>query len=185
VVVTGAGKLKENILAAEGIGNQAELDLIGIKATRLNAQTLKTAMDSHPATPKTPEEVQNLASTGKNIVMGGLVPGYSTDAVAATVAELLDADLYIATSIHGVHSHDPEHPEAEKLDEVTTEKLKQIVSGNNQAGKHDLIDGTAIGIIERSEIPTRVFRGLPKNIGKPDQIEGTDIISNPKKQKPF
>jgi len=100
------------------------------------------------------------------------------------VAELLDADLYIATSIHGVHSHDPEHPEAEKLDEVTTEKLKQIVSGNNQAGKHDLIDGTAIGIIERSEIPTRVFRGLPKNIRKPDQIEGRISFPTPKK-KPF
>lgn len=176
VVVTGAGKLKENILAAEEVGNQAELDLIGIKATRLNAQTLKTAMDSHPKTPETPEEVQGLAATGENFVMGGLVPGYSTDAVAATVAELLGGELYIATSIHGVHSHDPERPEAEKLDEVTTGKLKQIVSGNNQAGKHDLIDGTAIDIIERSEIPTRVFRGLPENISKPEQVEGTNIV---------
>jgi len=176
VVVTGAGKLKENILAAEEIGNQAELDLIGIKATRLNAQTLKTAIDSHPRTPETPEEVQELATTGKNIVMGGLVPGYSTDAVAATVAELLDGDLYIATSIHGVHSHDPEHPEAEKLDEITTGKLKQIVSGNNQAGKHDLIDGTAIGIIERSNIKTRVFQGMPENVSKSGKVEGTDIV---------
>lgn len=142
----------------------------------MNAQTLKTAIDSHPRTPETPEEVQELTTTGKNIVMGGLVPGYSTDAVAATVAELLDGELYIATSIHGVHSHDPEHSEAEKLDEVTTGKLKQIVSGNNQAGKHDLIDGTSIGIIERSEIPTRVFRGLPENISKLEQVEGTDII---------
>lgn len=178
VVVTGAGKLKENMLAAEEIGNQAELDLIGIKATRLNAQTLKTAMDSHPKTPETPEEVQQIAVTGENFVMGGLVPGYSTDAVAATVAELLDGELYIATSIHGVHSREPEHPEAEKLDEVKTEKLKEIVSGNNQAGKHDLIDGTAIEIIERSEIPTRVFRGVPENIRKPTQAEGTDVISD-------
>lgn len=176
--MTGAGKLKENILAAEGIGNQAELDLIGIKATRLNAQTLKTAMESHPKTPETPEEVQEIAATGENFVMGGLVPGYSTDAVAATVAELLDAQLYIATSIHGVHSHDPEHPEAEKLDEIKTGKLKQIVSGNNQAGKHDLIDSTAIQIIERSGIPTRVFRGLPGNIRNLENVEGTDIVSS-------
>ena len=175
VVVTGAGKLKEHILAAEKVGNQAELDMIGIKATRLNAQTLKTAMDAHPATPKTPGEIQEVAATGENFVMGGLVPGYSTDAVAATVAELLDAELYIATSIHGVHSRDPEHPEAEKLDEVTTEKLKQIVSGNNRAGKHDLIDGTAIEIIERSEISTKVFRGLPGNINELETTEGTMV----------
>lgn len=175
VVVTGAGKLKEHILAAENFANQAELDMIGIKATRLNAQTLKTAMNAHPTTPETPEEVQEVAATGENIVMGGLVPGYSTDAVAATVAELLDGELYIATSIHGVHSRDPEHPEAEKLDEVTTEKLKQIVSGNNRAGKHDLIDGTAIEIIERSEISTKVFKGLPMNISDLDSVEGTVI----------
>jgi uridylate kinase len=178
VVVTGAGKLKENILAAKKVGNQAELDLIGIEATRLNAQTLTTAMESHPKIAKTPEEVQELAATGKNFVMGGLVPGYSTDAVAATVAELLDGELYIATSIHGVHSHEPGHPEAEKIDEVTTGKLKTIISGNNQAGKHDLIDSTAIEIIERSEIPTRVFQGMPENVRKPEQAEGTDIISN-------
>jgi uridylate kinase len=181
VIVTGAGKLKENILAAEEVANQAELDLIGIKATRLNAETLKTAIESHPKTPQTPEEVQEVASTGKNFVMGGLVPGYSTDAVAATVAELLDAELYIATSIHGVHSRDPDYPEAEKLDEVTTGKLREIVSGNNQAGKHDLIDGTAIGIIERSEIPTRVFRGIPENISKPEKVEGTDIVPTQKR----
>jgi len=114
-------------------------------------------------------------------VMGGLVPGYSTDAVAATVAELLDGELYIATSIHGVHSHDPEHPEAEKLDEVTPGKLKSIVSGNNQAGKHDLIDRTAIGIIERSTIPTRVFQGLPGNIKKPGDADGTDIVPSQKR----
>ena len=176
VVVTGAGKLKENILAAEEVGNQAELDLIGIKATRLNAQTLTTAMESYPKIPETVDEVQEVATTGKNLVMGGLVPGYSTDAVAATVAELLDGELYIATSIHGVHSRAPEHPEAEKLDEVSTEKLKEIISGNNNAGKHDLIDRTAIGIIERSEITTRVFQGLPQNISKPGQAEGTNIV---------
>lgn len=178
VVVTGAGKLKKNILAAEKIGNQAELDLIGIKATRLNAQTLKTAINSHPKIPETPEEVQELAATGEDIVMGGLVPGYSTDAVAATVAELLDAKLYIATSIHGVYTRDPNHPESKKLDEVKTQKLKEITSGNNQAGKHDLIDSTAIEIIERSNIPTKVFRGLPKNIGNFKQVDGTDIISD-------
>lgn len=176
VVVTGAGKLKDHILAAEDFANQAELDMIGIKATRLNAQTLKTAMDAHPKIPETPEEVQEVAATGENIVMGGLVPGYSTDAVAATVAELLDAELYIATSIDGVYTRDPEHPESEKLEEVPTQELREIVSGNNNAGKHDLIDGTAIEIIERSEISTNVFEGTVENIRSPDQAEGTEIF---------
>lgn len=176
VIVTGAGNLKQHILAANDIGNQAELDLIGIQATRLNAQTLKTAMDAHPGTPESPEKIQELVATGQDIVMGGLVPGYSTDAVAATVAELLDAKLYIATSIDGVYSREPEHPEAERLKEVSTEKLKNIVSGNNSAGKHDLIDSTAIEIIGRSSIPTKVFKGEPGNIEVFNRVKGTQIV---------
>jgi len=175
VVVTGAGKLKKNILAAEDFANQAELDMIGIKATRLNAQTLKTAMKSHPKIPETPEEVEEVGATGKNFVMGGMVPGYSTDAVAATVAELLEAELYIATSVDGVYTADPEAEDSERMEEVTVSELEDLTDGNNDAGKHDLIDGTALEIISRSEITSKVFEGSPENVRQPEEARGTDI----------
>lgn len=174
-VVTGAGKLKENILAAEDIANQAELDMIGIKATRLNAETLKAATDSHPVTPENIEEVREVAATGKNFVMGGLVPGYSTDAVAATVAELFEAELVIATSVDGVYTADPEKEDAEKYSEVSVDELKKLTDGNNSAGKHDLIDSTALEIIERSGIETRVVLGTPENLKSPE-FNGTRIL---------
>jgi uridylate kinase len=176
VIVTGAGKLKENILAAEKHGNQAELDLIGIKATRLNAQTLITALEAYRKTPETVEEVQKAAETGKDIIMGGLVPGYSTDAVAATVAELFEAKLVIATSVDGVYTADPEKEEAEKIDEITISKLRELTEGNNSAGKHDLIDSTALELIERSNIETRVVLGTPENL-KSEKFNGTRIVS--------
>lgn len=174
VIVTGAGELKENILAAEKHGNQAELDLIGIKATRLNAQTLTTALDSYPKIPETVEEVQKAAETDKNIVMGGLVPGYSTDAVAATIAELFEAKLVIATSVDGVYTADPEKEDAEKIDEINVSKLRKLTEGNNSAGKHDLIDSTALDIIERSNIETEVVLGTPENL-KLSKFKGTRI----------
>ncbi len=175
-IVTGAGKLKENILAAEELANQSELDMIGIKATRLNAETLKAAAEFHPKTPETPEEVREIASTGENFVMGGMVPGYSTDAVAATVAELLGAELYIATSTDGIYDKDPEkHKDAEKLDKVSVQKIRSMTQGNSGAGKYELIDSTALDIIERSQIDTKVFLGKPGNIEKSGGFEATEL----------
>lgn len=176
VIVTGAGKLKENILAAEEIGNQAELDLIGIKATRLNAQTLSVALGAYPEIPETVDELRKTAETGKDVVMGGLVPGYSTDAVAATVAEVLEADLVIATSVDGVYDRDPELEGAEKMEGVSISELKKLTEGNNSAGKHDLIDSTALDIIERSNIATEVVLGTPENL-KSSEFNGTRIVS--------
>jgi len=177
LVITGAGDLKSYIRAAGKFGNQGEQDLVGITATRLNAKTLMTAMeDVYPSIPETAYDIREAASTGKNIVMGGLTPGHSTDAVAAIAAELVEADLYIATSVDYVYDQDPENENAEKFEEVTTERLRTVISGNNEAGGHELVDGTAVDIIDRSSIDTRLFRGTIENIRKPESCKGTDIV---------
>ena len=177
LVVTGAGDLKEYIFASGEYGNQGEQDLVGIAATRLNARTLMTAMEAYPDVPETAEEIRVAASTGMDVVMGGLTPGHSTDAVAAIAAEILDADLYIATSIDGVYDRDPENSEAEFLEKVSAEELKDIISGNNEAGKHELIDSTALEIIERSGISTKVFEASLDNLERPESCKGSEIVS--------
>lgn len=175
LVVTGAGELKEYINASNG--NQAEKDLVGIKATRLNAQTLLSSMeDAYPSIPEKPEEVMEAAASGKDVVMGGLVPGYSTDAVAATAAELLDADLCIASTVDGVYTADPESEDAKKLADVTPERIKELIQGNNDAGNHALIDSTAVGLIQRSKISTRIFEGTVENIDNPENANGTRVV---------
>lgn len=179
LVVTGAGDLKKYIYASGEYGNQGEQDLVGIAATRLNARTLMTALDAYPDVPETAEEIRIASSTGKNVVMGGLTPGHSTDAVAAIAAEILEADLYIATSIDGIYDRDPEEPDAELLKEVDTKTLKQIISGNNEAGKHELIDSTAIEIIERSGLKVKVFEGSTENLERPKKCKGSIIIPRP------
>lgn len=177
LVVTGAGGLKEYIEAAGEFGNPGEQDLVGIAATRLNANALMTAMNAYPAIPETASEIREAASSGMNVVMGGLTPGHSTDAVAAIAAEILEAELYIATTIDGVYDRDPDMKGAEKLDEVSTDELKNIISGNNRPGKHELIDSTAVEIIERSSIPTKVFEGTIENIRSPGEADGTVVNS--------
>ncbi len=177
IIVTGAGGLSKYQKAVEG--NKGEKDLIGIKATRLHAQTLLTEIeDSYPEVPEKPEEIQKAASTGKNVVTGGLVPGYSTDAVAATVAELLDADLYIATRVDGIYSGDPEEDEnAEKFDEITVEELLELTGGRNEPGTYSVVDESALRLIERSNIRTKVFYADNENIVDPQDADGTEIMS--------
>ena len=178
LVVTGAGDLKEYIFASGEYGNQGEQDLVGIAATRLNARTLMTAMEAYPDVPETAEEIRVAASTGMDVVMGGLTPGHSTDAVAAIAAEILDADLYIATSIDGVYDRDPEDEDANFLEKVSVEDLRDIISGNNEAGKHELIDSTALEIIERSDIQTKVFEASLENLDSPESCHGSRIEPN-------
>ena len=172
-VITGAGGLNKY----QRVGNKGEKDLIGIKATRLHAQTVLTAMeDTYPEIPTNPHEVKKASQSGSNVVMGGLVPGYSTDAVAATVAELLDAELYIATTVDGIYTDDPEEdPEAEKFEEITVEKLLEITGGFNEPGKYSVIDESAVRLIDRSEIKTKVFEASLENIENPEEATGTVI----------
>ena len=173
-VITGAGGLNKY----QRVGNNGEKDLIGIKATRLHAQTVLTAMDdSYPEVPETPDEVKKASETGLNIVMGGLVPGYSTDAVAATVAELLDAELYIATTVDGIYTDDPEEdPDAEKFEEITVEELLDITGGYNEPGTYSVIDESAVRLIDRSNIKTKIFKATLQNIENPERASGTEIV---------
>lgn len=175
-IVVGAGELKKNINAVEA--SEGEKDLIGIQATRLNARTLGTQMDAHPKIPETAEEIKEISKTEEDIVMGGLNPGFSTDAVAAIAAELLDAEVYIVSDIDGVYTEDPSTPEAEKLDRATVDEIREIVSGNSSdAGSYELIDKTALNIIERSEIPTKIMKGTIENLENPEEAEGTEIVN--------
>jgi uridylate kinase len=140
----------------------------------MNAYTLGTVMNSHPEIPENVEDVRSIASTGQNIVMGGLVPGYSTDAVAATVAELFDSELYIITDVDGVYTDDPaENPDAEKLESIDIDELITKVSGHNQPGKYDVVDEAALQTVKRSNLDAKLVEGTPENIRNPDQAPGT------------
>lgn len=176
-VVCGAGHLKDHQDAIRDHVTNAKTDLVGISATRFNARTLQALLDNgSPRIPETVEEVEEVGSTDKNIVMGGLNPGFSTDAVSAVVAELFDADLYIVTDVDGIYSKDPsENPDAEKKEQIGAEELLEMVSGHNVPGNYDIVDETAVSVIQRSGIKTKVFEGTAANIESPEDAEGTKI----------
>ncbi|MEM3606389.1 MAG: UMP kinase [Candidatus Bathyarchaeia archaeon] len=186
-IVAGGGEAaRVYINAARNLGApESFCDQLGILVSRLNAKLILTSLNDLAVfkIPESLEEFQNLFSLGKIVVMGGLQPGHSTNAVAALIAELIKADLLInVTDVDGVYTKDPkEDPEAKLLNEVTIKQLQEILSLNEmKAGKYKLLDLLALKIIERSKIPTWIINGKnPSNLIKVIKGEkiGTKILS--------
>ncbi|MFZ3382511.1 MAG: UMP kinase, partial [Candidatus Methanoperedens sp.] len=135
------------------------------------------------------KEARTASLTGKIIVMGGVTPGQTTDAVSAVLAEYVGADMLInATSIDGVYTSDPKkNTDAKKFETMTPHQLIEIVMKTEMvAGANSPFDLLAAKIIERSNIKTIVLNGEnPQNII--DAVNGKyngTVIGNDKKVKP-
>jgi uridylate kinase len=112
LVVAGGGEIaRKYISAARQLGAaEALCDELGIMVANLNARLLiaKLEDDAYPIPPSNNEELRLALVSGKIVVLGGLQPGQSTNAVAAIAAEVMKADLLInATNVEGVYSADP------------------------------------------------------------------------------
>jgi len=171
-IVTGGGKAaREYIGMARDLGSdEATCDFIGIDITRLNARILIAALGNaaYYEPPLNYKEARNASLTGKIVVMGGVTPGQTTDAVSAVLAEYTGADLLInATSIDGVYTSDPrKNKDARKFETMTPHQLIEIVMRTEMvAGANSPFDLLAAKIIERSNIKTIVLNGEnPQNI---------------------
>jgi uridylate kinase len=186
VVVGGGSEARKYIAAMRALGaSEGYCDEIGIRVSRVNARLLINALKGvvHPIPPRTLEETLQATSSRRAVVLGGLQPGQSTNAVAAIVAELIGANMLInVTDVDGVYSADPSiDPNAEKFDEITTEQFFTLINvpDANLAGRYQLFDYLALKIVERSKIYTHFISGKnPENILKVVKGEkiGTRII---------
>jgi uridylate kinase len=115
--------------------------------------------------------------------MGGVMPGQTTDAVAAALAEYVGADLLVyATSVDGVYSADPDSdPDAEKYDRLTPAELVDVIAPmSRDAGAAAPVDLLAAKLIERAGMRTIVLDGTdPDRIGaavRRGDHGGTDVV---------
>jgi len=100
VVVTGGGGIARKYISMAkelGVKSNYWLDHIGIQASRLNALLLISALYpyAYPKVVETLEEAVNAITNYNLVVMGGLIPGQSTVAVAVEVAEAVGADTIV------------------------------------------------------------------------------------------
>jgi uridylate kinase len=184
-LVVGGGKpARQYIGIARGLGaSEAACDDMGIEVTRLNAKLLIMALGdvAYPEVAKNFHEAMEFATSGRIVIMGGTEPAHSTDAVGSILAEFIDADLLInATSVDGLYNKDPNKFEDAKMyEKITPTEMMSILSSKEmKAGTYEFFDMTAVQIIKRSNIKTRIVNGEnPENILKALNSKiGTTIV---------
>ena len=191
VVVGGGGEARRYITVARTLGiDEGTSDEIGILVTRLNANLLIAALGdaAYPKVAESHAEAKKFAESKKIVVMGGITPGQTTDAVAAVLAERVGASVFInVTSVDGIYSADPKKDKtAKRYDTLTPKQLLEIVGVTGlTAGSNTVLDIVAARVVERSHIPLVVLDGRdPENLSRAI-LTGTftgSIVSEKKKK---
>lgn len=180
-VVVGGGEPARHLIkvARENGADESSCDQVGIAVANINALIFARALGEAACqyVPRDSEELDRALSSGKIVVMGGLQPGQSTNAVSCILAEKSGSALLInTTTVDGVYTGDPKKdPAAKKYSSIKAKDVTRILDSlGTKAGEYDLLDPVALKIIQRSRILTKIVSGMdPKNILR--AIEGEDI----------
>jgi len=171
-ILTGGGSIARVYAnAARELGaNEYEADAIGITSTRQNAQLLITALSGagvdvyrHVITDF--EEAKGRKN--KVVVMGGTIPGITTDTDAVLLAEAIGATRLVNISnVEGIYDTNPKkNPKAKKFAKMSYNELIKLAAENDSrsAGTHFVFDMLACKLIARSKIETHFVscEGMP------------------------
>lgn len=195
VVVGGGNPARRYIEAARAAGvGEDDLDRIGIQATRLNAQALACILRKQGANvnlevPHTVKEALRLGTQHDLVIMGGTVPGHSTDYVAVELAVQGKCERFVnATNVDGVYTRDPnKHRDAAFKPALTFEELLGIIEERewSTAGAAGVVDGPSTVLIATKGVPSSICNGRDlDNLGKAvagAKFHGTAISGKPVK----
>jgi len=138
--------------------SEYEADSIAIISTRQNAYLLTAILgeEAYPYIPETFEEARAALNGRRIVVMGGTVPGITTDSDSALLAEAIGAKRLVNISnVDGIYDSDPrKNPNAKKFKRLTHEQLiaLAIESDKRMAGTHFVFDMLACKLVARSKI---------------------------------
>ncbi|MDG1541957.1 MAG: UMP kinase [Candidatus Thalassarchaeaceae archaeon] len=170
-IVIGGGHLaRENIATARksGVTDTFDLDLVGIAATRYNATAFaaalkSTGVDVSENVPETTTDATESLQNHSVIVMGGTIPGHTTDAVSINLAVDSGAKrCTIATNVDFVYDKAPQiNPDAIPFEEMTLAELQSIVGPpeHRGAGPNVVIDPIGVQIAIDNSIELALLNG--------------------------
>lgn len=136
--------------------NEFFADEIGILETRQNAMlVIPSLKNACPYVLKDFREAVSLLNTYNIVVMGGVIPGITTDAVAVMLAEVIKAKRLVNISnINGIYDKPPNEKGAKKLDKISLEQLLELAYeyDKRKAGTHFIFDVLACKLALRAGI---------------------------------
>jgi uridylate kinase len=164
VLVVGGGypnKLYVNSIK-EAIPNNSLLDQIGIAFTRINALIVKDLLldlDIYPNVVTSLEELKMAINRNNIAVIGGLLTGISTDAVALLSCEVVNGkNLINVSSSAYIYDRPPSEKGAVKLTHLTHQKLIEIayMYDTREARSNFIFDFVASKLAKRANIKIRL-----------------------------
>ena len=172
VITTGGGYYARIYADAvrEISKNEFFADEIGILETRQNAMLLISALKTAcPYVPNNFREVISLLNTYKIIVMGGALPGITTDAVAVMLAEVCKAKRLVNISnVNGIYNKPPEEEGAKMISTMSLEDLLTLAYeyDKRKAGTHFIFDILACKLALRANLELHFVSSDIKEIEK-------------------
>lgn len=191
VLVTGGGYIaREYQQAAEKVTKltKDDMDWLGVHSTRLNAHLVKTIFRqyAHPRINKNPRTKEDLGvhfEKGEKImVAAGWRPGWSTDFVAAILAERLGAKKILNLSnIEYVYDKDPKKfKNVKKINKINWKDFRKIVGNKWDPGLNMPFDPIASKHAQEIGLKVVITKGkdiknLSRILNGEAEFEGTEI----------
>lgn len=180
VVVCGGGKPARHFITVskELKGSRNVQDLLGVKATHVNALLMMSALGDYSDQSRIYQRGSDFKYRipGKILLGGGFRPKSSTDYRTVIFAEKIHADLIVnATDVSGVYDKNPKiYRDARKLEILTYDQLEVIIRDNvcQEPGEYGLFDMKAVKKAKRLKIPIVFINGTnPEEIKR--AVNGT------------
>lgn len=181
-VVVGGGTIARHYRDAgeEVLGHELtheDLDWLGIHATRLNAQLIRTIFRdiAHPHLIKHYEIIRKV--TEPVVVAAGWKPGWSTDFCATLVCEDYDVTTIINMSnIEAAYDSDPrKNPNAKIIKKCSWSEFRKLVGDKWTPGMNAPFDPVASRNAQELGLKTVILKG--SNLGNLDNyLEGKEFI---------
>ncbi|MBW3000182.1 UMP kinase [Candidatus Woesearchaeota archaeon] len=186
VIVCGGGKTSRkygNAAMKISKPKDYDLDLIGIRATKLNAELVRVMFGNH-AHKEVIENPTKKIKTKKNIIMAsGWIPGFSSDTDAVLLAKNLKAKKLINLSnISYAYTKDPKkYKDAKKIKQISWKDFQKIVGTKWKANTSSPFDPEASKKARQLKLTVIVAKGTDlknlDNILSGKEFKGT-IIKN-------
>jgi len=164
VVIVGGGKTARKYQdAARALGNPPEddLDWIGIQATRINAQLLRSVFKGIARENFIKDPTLPIEGNDSLIIAAGWKPGRSTDYCAVTIAKNLNAKKIINLSnIEYVYESDPKkNPDAKKFEYLSWKEFRALIPTEWSPGLSSPFDPIAAKEADEAGMEIAVISG--------------------------
>ncbi|MFT4297694.1 MAG: UMP kinase, partial [Candidatus Woesearchaeota archaeon] len=171
VIVCGGGKICRTYQhSAEQVCkiNDYDKDMIGIAATRLNAEMVRSLFGDKAFEKVITDPTQKINTDKKIIIGAGWKPGFSSDMDAVVLAEQFQAaEVLNISNIDYVYDKDPKkYKDAKKLEKISWQDYFKIIGTEWKPGMNSPFDPIASKKAKEASIKVKILNAEIENLKK-------------------